>query len=112
MGDVVDVTFDDFDRCCNGCQIMKDGENTLHKIGETTNPNKMWNRIFCESTRIWGQTTLVFGTVEIEISLRFDKKYFSIIQGFQLQRPMISYLQVDANLLTFWTISYFHFLYL
>ena len=84
MSDVVDVALDDFDRCCNGCQIMMGGENTLHKIGETTNPNKMWNRIFCESTRIWGQTTLVFGTVEIEISLRFDKKYFSIIQGFQL----------------------------
>ena len=52
MGDVVDVAFDDFDRCCNGCQIMKGGENTLHKIGETTNPNEMGNRIFCESTRI------------------------------------------------------------
>ena len=46
MGDVVDVAFDDFNRCCNGCQIMMGGENNLHKIGETTNPNKMWNRIF------------------------------------------------------------------
>ena len=53
-----------------------------------------------------------YGIVEIKISLRFDKKYFGIIQGFQLQRPMIYYLQVDDNLLTFWTISYFHFLYL
>ena len=31
---------------------------------------------FCKSTKIWGQTTWVFGTVEIGISLRFDKKYF------------------------------------
>ena len=76
MGDVVDVAFDDFNRCCNGCQIMMGGENNLHRTGETTNPNKMWNCIFCESTRIWGQTTLFFGTVEIGISLRFDKKYF------------------------------------
>ena len=49
----------------------------LHKTGGQRNPNKMWNCIFCESTRIWGRTTLVFGTVEIRISLRFDKKYFA-----------------------------------
>ena len=66
MGDVVDVAFDDFNRCCNGCQIMMGGENNLHKTGETTNPNKMWNRIFCESTRIWGRTTLVLGLLKLE----------------------------------------------
>ena len=71
MGDVVDVAFDDFNRCCNGCQIMMGGENNLHKTRETTNPNKMWNFGF-------------WGLLKLEISLRFDKKYFSIIQGFQL----------------------------
>ena len=64
---------------------------------------------FVNPQEIWGQTTLVFGTVEIRISLRFDKKYFGIIQGFQRQRSMIYYLQVDDDLLTF---SYFHFLYI
>ena len=57
---------------------MMGGENNLHKTGETTNPNKMWNRIFCESTRILGPNYLGFGTVEIRISLRYDKKkYFA-----------------------------------
>ena len=51
MGDVVDVAFDDFNRCCNGCQIMMGGENNLHRTGGTTNPNKMWNSIFCKSTK-------------------------------------------------------------
>ena len=46
----------------------------LHKTGGQRNPNKMWNCIFCESTRIWGRTTLVFGTVEIRISLRIRQK--------------------------------------
>ena len=65
MGDAVDVTFDEFDRCCNGCQIMKGGENTLHKTGGRRNPNLKWNCIFCESTRILGSNNLGFGTVEI-----------------------------------------------
>ena len=47
--------------------------------------------------------------LKLEISLSFDKKYFGIIQGFQRQRSMIYYLQVDDDLLTF---SYFHFLYI
>ena len=38
MGDAVDVTFDEFDRCCNGCQ--KGGENTLHKTGGRRNSNR------------------------------------------------------------------------
>ena len=33
----------------------------LHRTGGKRNPNKVENCIFCESTRIWGQTTLVFG---------------------------------------------------
>ena len=40
MGDAVDVTFDGFERCCNGCQIMKGGENTLHKTGGRRNSNR------------------------------------------------------------------------
>ena len=40
MGDAVDVTFDEFERCCNGCQIMKGGENPLHKTGGRRNPNR------------------------------------------------------------------------
>ena len=40
MGDVVDVAFDDINRCCNGCQIMMGGENNLHRTGGTTNPNR------------------------------------------------------------------------
>ena len=47
--------------------------------------------------------------VELENSLRLDKKYFGIIQGFQRQRSMIYYLQVDDDLLIF---SYFQFLYI
>ena len=65
MGDAVDVTFDEFERCCNGCQIMKGGENTLHKTGGRRNPNLKWNCIFYESTRILGSNYLGFGTVEI-----------------------------------------------
>ena len=53
-------------------------------------------------------TTSTATTVEIRISLGFDKKYFGIIQRFQRQRSMIYYLQVDDDLLTF---SYFQFLY-
>ena len=47
--------------------VMKNeySSGRIHKTGGRRNPNKMWNCIFCESTRIWGQTTLVFGTVEI-----------------------------------------------
>ena len=40
--------------------------NNLHRTGGTTNPNKMWNCIFCESTRIWGQTTLGWGLLKLE----------------------------------------------
>ena len=32
---------------------------------------------FVNPQEFWGQTTLVFGTVEIRISLRFDQKYFA-----------------------------------
>ena len=81
----------------------------LHKTGGRRNPNWKWDCIFCESTKFWGQTTLVLGLLKLEISLSFDKKYFGIIQGFQRQRSMIYYLQVDDDLLTF---SYFHFLYI
>ena len=64
---------------------------------------------FANQLEFWGQTTLVLGLLKLEISLSFDKKYFGIIQGFQRQRSMIYYLQVDDDLLTF---SYFHFLYI
>ena len=64
---------------------------------------------FANQLNFWGQTTLVLGLLKLEISLSFDKKYFGIIQGFQRQRSMIYYLQVDDDLLTF---SYFHFLYI
>ena len=40
MGDAVDVTLDGFERCCNGCQIIKGGKNTLHKTGGRRNPNR------------------------------------------------------------------------
>ena len=90
------------------------GVNTTYtRLEEQETLIDMENSIFCESTKFEGGLLSGFGTVELENSLRFDKKYFSIIKGFQLQRPMIYYLQVDANLLTFWTmpcISYFHFL--
>ena len=56
--------------------------NTRLEEGETL--TKCGTVFFVNPQEFWGQTTLVFGTVEIEISLRFDKKYFSIIQGFQL----------------------------
>ena len=43
-------------------------EETLTKCGTV---------FFVNPQEFWGQTTLVFGTVEIRISLRFDKKYFA-----------------------------------
>ena len=55
----------------------KENKGYLHKTGGRRNSNKMWNCIFCESTRIWGQTTLVLGLLKLEISLSFDKKYFA-----------------------------------
>ena len=54
--------------------VKRISSGNLHKTGGQRNPNKMWNCIFCESTRIWGRTTLVFGTVEIRISLRIRQK--------------------------------------
>ena len=65
MGDAVDFTFDEFDRCCNGCRIMKGGENTLHKTGGRRNPNGKRTVFFANQQIFWGQTTLVLGTVEI-----------------------------------------------
>ena len=59
-----------------GCLTENRCENNLHRTGGTRTPNKIWNSIFCKSTKIWGQTTWVFGTVELRNSLRFDKKYF------------------------------------
>ena len=44
----------------------KENKGYLHKTGGRRNPNKMWNCIFCESTRIWGQTTLVLGLLKLE----------------------------------------------
>ena len=38
---------------------------------------------FANPQEFWGRTTLVLGLLKLEISLRFDKKYFGIIQGFQ-----------------------------
>ena len=77
MGDAVDVTFDGFERCCNRCQIMKGGENTLHKTGGRRNPNGKRTVFFAKQQIFWGQTTLVLGLLKLEISLSFDKKYFA-----------------------------------
>ena len=49
----------------------------IHKTGGRKTPNWMWNCIFCEPTRIWGQTTLVLGLLKLEFHSRFDKKYFA-----------------------------------
>ena len=56
MGDAVDVTFDGFEKCCNGCQIMKGGKNTLHKTGGGRNTN-MKIIFFIESTKFEVETT-------------------------------------------------------
>ena len=34
MGDVVDVAFDDINRCCNGCQIMMGVKTTYTGLKE------------------------------------------------------------------------------
>ena len=73
MGDVVDVTFDDFDRCCNGCQIMKDGENTLHKIGETTNPNKMGTVFFVNPQEFGAKLPWFLGLLKLKFHLDSTK---------------------------------------
>ena len=49
--------------------------NTRLEEGETL--TKCGTVFFVNPQEFWGQTTLVFGTVEIRISLRFDKKYFA-----------------------------------
>ena len=49
--------------------------NTGLEEGETL--TKCGTVFFVNPQEFWGQTTLVFGTVEIRISLRFDKKYFA-----------------------------------
>ena len=48
-------------RVYNGNLTKSECGKNLHRTGGKRNPNKVWNCIFCESTRIWGQTTLVFG---------------------------------------------------
>ena len=42
----------------NGIKRILSGN--LHKTGGRRNPNKMWNCIFCESTRILGPNYLGF----------------------------------------------------
>ena len=88
-------------------------KQTIHMcLGKLTNPkskSKVQVQVWADD---WVFIKIRFSNhapVEIRISLRFDKKYFGIIQGFQRQRSMIYYLQVDDDLLTF---SYFHFLYI
>ena len=49
--------------------------NTRMEEGETL--TGYGTIFFVNPQEFWGQTTLVFGTVEIRISLRFDKKYFA-----------------------------------
>ena len=49
--------------------------NTRLEEGETL--TRCGTVFFVNPQEFWGQTTLVFGTVEIRISLRFDKKYFA-----------------------------------
>ena len=73
MGDVVDVAFDDINRCCNGCQIMMGGENNLHRTGGTTNPNKMWNSIFCKSTKFGAGLPGFLGLLKLEFHLDSTK---------------------------------------
>ena len=48
-------------RVYNGNLTKSECGKNLLRTGGKRNPNKVWNCIFCESTRIWGQTTLVFG---------------------------------------------------
>ena len=47
------------------------------RLGEGETLTKCGTVFFVNPQEFWGQTTLVFGTVEIRISLRFDKKYFA-----------------------------------
>ena len=77
MGDAVDVTFDEFERCCNGCQIMKGGENTLHKTGGRRNPNGK-RTVFLRIYKFFGvKLPWFWGLLKLGISLSFDKKYFA-----------------------------------
>ena len=69
MGDVVDVAFDDINRCCNGCQVMMGVNTTYTGLEEQETLIDMENSIFCESTNSEVDYFLVFGTVELENSL-------------------------------------------
>ena len=61
MGDAVDVTFDEFERCCNGCQTMKGDENALHKTGGRRNPNGKRTVFFAKLQNFLGSNYLGFG---------------------------------------------------
>ena len=73
MGDAVDVTFDGFERCCNGCQIMKGGENTLHKTGEKETLIDVGTVFFVNQLNLEVKTTLG-RTVEIRNFTRIRQK--------------------------------------
>ena len=49
--------------------------NTRMEEGETL--TGYGTIFFANPQEFWGQTTLVFGLLKLEISLRFDKKYFA-----------------------------------
>ena len=52
-------------RNING-KIMMSGENNLHRTGGTTNPNKMWNNIFCKSTKFGAGLLGFLGLLKLE----------------------------------------------
>ena len=63
MGDAVEVTFYEFDRCCNGWKRVVKITYTGLVEEETLIEN---NSIFCESQIFRGQTTLVSGLLKLE----------------------------------------------
>ena len=59
MGDVMDVAFDDINRCYNGCQMTTGVNTTYTGLEEQETLIDMENNIFCESTKTQRRT--IFG---------------------------------------------------
>ena len=58
---MVDVAFDDINRCCNGCQVMMGVNTTYTGLEEQETLIDMENSIFCESTNSEVDYILFFG---------------------------------------------------
>ena len=56
-----------------GCLTENRCENNLHRTGGTRTPNKIWNSIFCKSTKFGAGLLGFLGLLNLEIHLDSTK---------------------------------------